>query len=113
MTDQKKAKTKEPAATRQAAGSPPVEAAPIESRPEVEPHPSSSHRTPEEIAKEEAGPVGPSAEAQAASPRAPAVKAPSKEDEHIRAAVQRSAHPGGKPAARRAAADPARRSGKR
>jgi len=55
------------------------------------PHPASEHRTPREIAKDEAGPIGPAAPRVAAMPATPK-KAPSKEDEHIRAAVQRSAH---------------------
>ncbi|MEO7041296.1 MAG: hypothetical protein ABI035_03460, partial [Gemmatimonadaceae bacterium] len=58
----------------------------------VEPHPESSHRTPVEIAKDEHGALAPSP--ARAGPVALAPKSHTqREDELIRAAVQRSAHP--------------------
>lgn len=56
----------------------------------VEPHPKSGHRTPVEIARDEAGPVQPAPD-QAPIAAVEPPKKPSKEDEHIREAVQRSA----------------------
>jgi len=79
----------------------------------AEPHPVSSHRTPREIAREEAGPGGPSVEPQPNGSFSHTAKAPRKEDEHIRAAVQRSAHPDTQRAPRRAGDDPNHRTGKR
>jgi hypothetical protein len=57
----------------------------------LEPHPASSHRSPTQIAKEEAGPGGGVPDGAEAAPK----KAHSKEEEHVRAAVQRSAHRAG------------------
>jgi hypothetical protein len=79
---------------------------------EAAPHPSSSHRTPREIAKEEAGPGGPSTEPQGQEASVGSEKAPSKEEEHIRAAVQRSAHQDRTRKPRRVGTDP-HRSGNR
>ena len=78
-----------------------------------EPHPSSSHRTPREIAKDEAGPGGPSKEPQAEETLSPSKKAPSKEDENIRAAVQRSAHRDRRQTPRRPTDDPTHNSARR
>jgi len=72
----------------------------------AEPHPSSSHRTPREIAKDEAGPGGPSNEPQVLDTLSPSKKPPSKEDQNIRAAVQRSAHRDRKQTPRRPTDDP-------
>jgi hypothetical protein len=57
------------------------------------PHPSSEHRTPSEIARDEAGPIGAPARRAEPATDVAAKKPPSKEDQHIREAVQRSAHP--------------------
>src|SRR6185312_7560285 len=109
---------KTPAASQAPAGPgpplpPPATASPAQPHAVAEPHPVSSHRTPREIAKEEAGPGGPLTEPQPNGPFSHAAKAPRKEEEHIRAAVQRSAHPSTTRAPRRAADDPSHRTGKR
>jgi hypothetical protein len=54
------------------------------------PHPVSSHRTPSEIAKDEAGPIGSKpAEGNPAEPVTPEL---TKSDKERQAAVKRSAH---------------------
>lgn len=118
MADSKQTRTsKTPAASGKPAepvpASPPPTATPTEGPAAAEPHPSSSHRTPREIAKEEAGLGGPSTEPQARAPASPTEKTHSKEDEHIRAAVQRSAHPGKTQSAHRSGSDPSRHSRQR
>lgn len=59
--------------------------------PAAEPHPSSGHRTPGEIARDEAGPIGAAAAPAQESESAGPAKEPTVEQKHIRAAVQRSA----------------------
>lgn len=59
---------------------------------EANPHPASSHRTPRQIAKDEAGPVGRKpTEAAAVDPESKR-EVGKKEDKERRAAVQKSAH---------------------
>lgn len=60
-------------------------------RKQAEPHPASSHRTPGELARDEAGPAGPAPQRRETMPAAPK-QGRHKEDDHIRDAVQRSAH---------------------
>jgi hypothetical protein len=57
----------------------------------ADPHPSSGHRTPTDIAKDEAGPGGPVVEKANEDVIAAPTKEPTVEQKHIRAAVQRSA----------------------
>ena len=118
MADSRQTRSpKTPAASRvpaeSAPPSPPGTATSEQPHAVAEPHTVSSHRTPREIAKEEAGPGGPSTEPQPDGPFAHTAKAPSKEEEHIRAAVQRSAHSGAAKAPRRTGDDPNHRTGKR
>jgi DNA polymerase III gamma/tau subunit len=101
------------APTEPVSASQPAAATPAPPPAAAEPHPSSSHRSPREIANEEAGPGGPSPEPQAQEASVPREKAPSKEDEHIREAVQRSAHRDRARSSRGAGIDPADRSGNR
>lgn len=115
MTDQDPKDRKTSNGTTAAGPPAPVsDAVPPKPTSEPEPHPSSSHRTPGEIARDESGTGGPSVEPQAQNSSLPGkVKTASKEDQNIRAAVQRSAHADRKKQSRRATGDAASRARKR
>lgn len=66
---------------------------PVAKAQSVDAHPVSDHRTPAEIAKDEAGPVGPAVEPSRDQYGAPPPMTPTTELKQVRAAVQRSAHP--------------------